>query len=224
MSWRKGDDFPDRPPWPVPPKSQTMSFRELQSHVGAYYHRLHQANWAWLPHAATEKKAAQSQGAASSPVVTSTTVGSPHLTDGGAHRKIHMTATVEGNTTEETVTLLATPAGGSEDASREKQRKRKNSRLFHGAQKRLTHQAFEGYLMPKHDFIPDHFLWRVGGRKERLAQLTRQLSGRSATLPAHAEEGAASHDSILTTAGENGAAARTGPVVEAPHGESVLEP
>ena len=78
--------------------------------------------------------------------------------------------------------------------------------------------------MPKHDFIPDHFLWRVGGRKERLAQLTRQLSGRSATLPAHAEEGAASHDSILTTAGENGAAARTGPVVEAPHGESVLEP
>ena len=132
-----------------------------------------------------------------------------------------MTATVEGNTTEETVTLDATPAGGgSEDASQKQQRKRKKCRLFRGAQKRLVHQAFESYLMPKHDVIPEHFMWR--GRKDRLAELTRQLSGQAATLPAHAEEGAACHDPVLTTAEENGVATRTSPVVEAPHGESVL--
>lgn len=123
------------------------------------------------------KKAAQSQGAASSPVATSTTVGSPHVTDGGARRTVRVTATVEGCTTVETVTLLATPAGGSEDALREKQRKRKNGRLFYGARKRLTNQAYEVYLMPKHDVVPDHFLWPVGGRKDCLAQLRRDLSG-----------------------------------------------
>ena len=224
MSWRKGDGFPDRPPWPAPPKSPTMSLRDLQSHANAYDYRLRQAIAVWHPHAAAEKKVAQSQGAASSPVATNTTVGSPHLADGGAHKTMRLTATVEGNTTEGTVTLLATPAGGSEDASREKQRKRKNDRLVRGVQKRLTHQAFEGYLTPKHDTIPEHFVWPVGGRKDRLAQLTRELSGRSA-MPVIAEEGAASHDSILTTTGENGAATGTNLVVEEPHrahGELVL--
>ena len=224
MSWRKGDGFPDRPPWPAPPKSPTMSLRDLQSHANAYDYRLRQAIAVWHPHAAAEKKVAQSQGAASSPVATNTTVGSPHLADGGAHKTMRLTATVEGNTTEGTVTLLATPAGGSEDASREKQRKRKNDRLIRGVQKRLTHQAFEGYLTPKHDTIPEHFVWPVGGRKDRLAQLTRELSGRSA-MPAIAEEGAASHDSSLTTTGENGAATGMSLVVEEPHrahGELVL--
>ena len=171
--------------------------------------------------AAAEKKVAQSQGMASSPVATNTTVGSPHLADGGAHKTMRLTATVEGNTTEGTVTLLATPAGGSEDASCEKQRKRKNDRLVCGLQKRLTHQAFEGYLTPKHDAIPEHFVWPVGGRKDRLAQLTLELSGRSA-MPVIAEEGAASHDSILRITGENGAATGTSLVVEEPHGELVL--
>ena len=221
MSWRKGDGFPDRPPWPAPPKSPTMSLRDLRSHANAYDYRLRQAIAVWHPHAAAEKKVAQSQGMASSPVATNTTVGSPHLADGGAHKTMRLTATVEGNTTEGTVTLLATPAGGSEDASCEKQRKRKNDRLVCGLQKRLTHQAFEGYLTPKHDAIPEHFVWPVGGRKDRLAQLTLELSGRSA-MPVIAEEGAASHDSILRITGENGAATGTSLVVEEPHGELVL--
>ena len=37
--------------------------------------------------------------------------------------------------------------------------------------------AVYSYLMPKHDVVPDHFLWPVTGRKDRLAQLRRDLSG-----------------------------------------------
>ena len=186
MSWRTGDRFPDQPPWPARPcETPSMSYREYRLLIGAYDRAKGKAVSSYHARAAAEKKALLRQGAPSSPLVITKTAGPPALSDSGAHKRVAVIVSVEGTVAEAAVLLHATPAGGSEEAAKRAKRKKHNTELYHRARKRLTDEALQEYLVPRHDVVPAHLHWSsTCGRKERIAQLARELSGRSAASPA----------------------------------------
>ena len=176
MQWRKGDDFPKRPPWPARPSDESLSPQELQRQRKAYDVAKAVAQAAYMETQAVAMKAASYAGPGEpSPLRIAEQAGPSHPTPSGVHKVHTMSIVFEGVRGTKDVTTRATPE--HEEDTELKKRAKSNRGIESRARKSLLVAAQEAYIAPKHTELPAHLRpKRPARRVERAKALLKPLT------------------------------------------------